>query len=442
MIAPVLIGGLIIAGGIALRTWLRGPLLQQAQYPDEPWMWRKNWRDKHIRLNHRGPTIAVLALIACSLLYFISLLVSFAEGALQRQTYWFPIGVGIALFFGIRLYCVNRKWRHSELRLGTLPGVIGGPFQAAILLREHFPEGTPFRVTLTCEQSTWSTGSEDHNSGIHTKTLWQEDVVVDKQLDSGCPDRIALPVYFAIPYDCEPAMPAPVRKDFRATKITWWLSVRLKNQNDMRSIRFDVPVFKTADSSKKYREDPEVMETFAEVVTPEAALQNLVYRSETLRGDVERLHFSLFRWDFVLFLATLCLLSATGLIAAIWFAHPWPLKLIASIVPAGLFVPGAVFLVEMLLWRSSITIDADKLKIEAGYLGRLTTLELSRSEVSGLETEVEFTTQASDFRRLRLRTKGGELITIVKRIHGRQEADAVLNWMAQRMGITRRQRRT
>lgn len=48
----------------------------------------------------------------------------------------------------LRILWINRHWSRSELRLSTLPGVVGGPFAGVAILHQTFPAGNVIEVNL------------------------------------------------------------------------------------------------------------------------------------------------------------------------------------------------------------------------------------------------------------------------------------------------------
>ncbi len=452
----VSLGGLIFAGGRSALAAKKEAKRLKELYHDRPWMRNKQWAEGRIQTDHHKVTVffgvALICLVAMLLVCLRALLLT----PQADRSYWFVIALLVVIFVVIRCYQLNRKWRRSELRLGTIPGIIGGPLDAALILNDSFPEGTPFRVALKCEHLTWS--FEGDSASHASKTLWQNDVVVDRFLETGIPRKTGIPVYFAIPFDCVPTTTDDRTEQIEGSAIQWLLEIKRDDNADFRSVQFEVPVFVTENSSPDYEEETNVLRQYSPAVTAESVLASMIYRRELVAGG-ERLVFSLRRWGFVLVAFVISLLCAVLLVAGISWLSPWPLVLIAALVPASLLAICVLAAFEMLLWRAVVTIRRDLVEVTAGYPGWTKRLSLTREDALVKEPGVEFITTHSDFRYIQIQSAAAAaareayfaaiendeevdeslgpppevLVTIIKRIPGRQAAEAVRNWLADRI---------
>ncbi len=104
----------------------------------------------------------------------------------------------------------------------------------------------------------------------------------------------------------------------------------------------------------------------------------------------------------------------------------------------------------MIFWQSEILIRDDTLDITAGYLFFAKRVSLPRRLAIVLESQVEFATAVSDFRRIQIGLKlpgGGKTTeqdgqkntslapqkTVIKRLPGRQRAEIVRRWLAEQI---------
>ena len=458
VVVHFVLGSYAIVGGRALIMAKQEESQLRERYHDRPWLRNKQWAQGYIRNDDRM-TMVLFCLASVSLLALLAINVRMIiEAPPADRHYWFAVVLVVTIYVLIRGYLLNRKWRASELRLGTIPGIIGGPLEAVVILNESFVEGTPFRLTLTCEQIQWRRNStsaisygsrDDESTEIVSEKVWQDDQVVDKFIDTGIPGTTGIPVYFAVPFDSDPTTVDDIERDGNLYSTRWSLKVTRDDTNDFRSVQFHVPVFLTAESSPDYQEDTALLRPYAEIVTAESILARIRYRSETLADGV-RLEFSLRRWDLIITGFALSLLSGVGLVAAWAFLNPWVLCLIASIVPAGTFVASTLGIWEMIFWQSEILIRDDTLDITAGYLFFAKRVSLPRRLAIVLESQVEFATAVSDFRRIQIGLKlpgGGKTTeqdgqkntslapqkTVIKRLPGRQRAEIVRRWLAEQI---------
>lgn len=436
---PTFLGLLMIVGLGALLSFDKQSEAGERAFPDEPWMWRPMWAAKHIRLSNRGGWI----FLAIAWLFYlaVALPMGLAMAAIKLSTpiYVFLGAFALILFAITRISWINRKWNRSELKLGTLPGIIGGPFSGVVVLAEHFPQGTPFRVTLQCELMRSSTGRSGGGSHSHTETLWQQQRVVDRSIDAGRPDAIALPVYFAIPFDSEPTGFDTIRRGawyapgprVRRT-VRWWLSITPKDETDVRNAKFEVPVFKTAASSPDYREDESLVEPYLEKPAAESVLATIPHRIESIPGG-RRICFHVCQWQACVFLVGLGAASAYGLWAAIWYARPLPLTAIAALLPGALLVIAVSSLFEMLFWGSRLDVYEDRVEASAGFTGYKRTVSWQRGRMPGLECVEDFRKASGSWWRIQVDVGAAGKATLVKRLDGRQDAESVRAWLQEQL---------
>jgi Protein of unknown function (DUF3592) len=394
------------------------------RYPSEPWMWRKDWASKRILA---GTVRTTWILWAVAAFYFLVVLpLGYAIVYEWGRTVWsIPSGVLIlGAWVMVRLIWLNWKNRgfsRAELRLGTLPGVLGGPFAGVVLLRSRFPDGTAFRVQLSCVRIIYR-----RESGDPEEVLWSDTVTVDKPLAADEPNTTAIPVYFAVPYDARPTDPGEARQ------IRWRLKVSREGGNVGHHSQFEVPVFRTAESSRDYREERGVLERHAVTIDPESVLAKSRCRVEPL-PDGERFHFTYFRLDAFLVGLVLSIGSAVGVWAVFYFGAPW----LVALFPGAVLV-GFIWVVsEMLLWGCYLEIGKSGVTVTSGYAGRRKSRTLPLKAVAGLECEPELQMRDVTWYRVQLRATDGEQFTLVRRLDGRQEAEAVAAWLSGRLGIPR-----
>src|SRR5262245_8726892 len=257
------------------------------------------------------------------------------------------------------------------------------------------------------------------------EALWSDTVTVDTPLTADEPNSTAIPVYFAVPYDARPTDPTEARQ------IRWRLKVSREKGDVGHHAQFEVPVFRTAESSSDYHEERGVLERHAVAIDPEAALGKARYRIEPL-PDGERFHFTYFRLDAFLVGLGLAIASAVGIWAVFYFGAPW----LVALFPAAVMVGFVLVTSEMFLWGCYVETGKAGLKVTTGYAGRRNSRTLVWDEVAGLEYEPELHMRDVTWYRVQLRAADGELFTMVRRLDGRQEAEAVAKWLGARLGIT------
>ena len=140
--------------------------------------------------------------------------------------------VGLVALLVLRMIWQSRQWNRAELRISTLPGVIGGPFAGAVILQQTFPPGTIFDVNLKCEMSV----TTRHNNKSETKRvdLWSSTIHIQEPLKGGPAGTTALPVNFAIPFN---AAPTGLRGN---DTVRWALSVQKKEEVSTGGASFEI----------------------------------------------------------------------------------------------------------------------------------------------------------------------------------------------------------
>jgi hypothetical protein len=429
--APIF-GGLIIIFllQMAIRYW-KDLAKRQAEFPEQPWMWRKDWADQHIKLSSRGAIIGLTIAWLFFLLIATPAAVWLAEQKNPKVVYIF-LGVFALMLLGFtRMLWVGRRWHQSELKLAANPGVLGGPISGVILLKDVFDAGTVFRTKIKCEQTRQSSGKND---STRTDVLWQDEKLLDRVLESE-PGSSAIPFDFAIPFGCIPTSEKPIRRkrnlmSTQTIRVTnrWYVEVSIRDDL-INSVRFEVPVFKTADSSPSYKADATLLEDYLHKPDAIKVLTKLRYRDQS-DGHLHRYSFYLFRGDIFWTLVVMVLLIGVGLFFNFKYVSIPPAIYIAIIpVLIGLAMIYGMF--QMLFWKSSVTIADDEVTIETGYAGfrRRGTFPRSIKPVLLVEQEHKTQNNAPPVFCIRVSREGGKPLDLVLHIDSRQDADAVRNWI-------------
>src|SRR5262249_37336262 len=137
----------------------------------------------------------------------------------------------------------QRKFGESTLLLASTPGVIGGQLAGVIRIPKQVAADDGFRITLNCLD--WV----DTGNGRSEQSLWQDEQLVTEPM-RGDGEGMAIPVLFAIPFDCrETAQPD------QTGGVHWRLEIAARVPGVDYLAKFDVPVFKTAESRADFKLD-------------------------------------------------------------------------------------------------------------------------------------------------------------------------------------------
>jgi hypothetical protein len=436
---------------------LREGLLKHSH---DPWMINPAWSSGRIQLSNRR---SVVGLAVASTVYLL-LAVPLSISSPDRITRWLVVLAGLALCTVAQTCRSRRRWNRAELRLGTLPGVLGGPFTGVVVLQEGFPTDTVFEVTLKCVAGTKRTDSATYSmDSTEGKAVWSSAVKIDKTLTSDQPDRTAIPVSFAVPFDC---LPTTIETPVGERTIRWKLSVDVKSPGRYGGCVFEVPVFKTAASNKTFRPDESSIARYYQQVDPAPALA----RRQTIRiqhvDGSQRWGFSTYESSALVFFLGMTAVSAAVLTASLHWLRPWPITVFVGVF-SGLFTGiGLYHLFEILTWSATIVARPDELTATCGLPGWRRSVTMPRDKrtqlkcrldfrrangetwcidlqppprvievVGGVEQEryataEEIASDPDDLDIFELRP-----LLIVKRLNGQQEADAVRKTLADDLGI-------
>ncbi|HEY8240945.1 MAG TPA: hypothetical protein VIH35_05835 [Kiritimatiellia bacterium] len=151
--------------------------------------------------------------------------------------------------------------------MAAVPGVIGGRVAGVVSVPRDVQPAGGFIVTLDCLE-TVTTGSGKDRSTTD-RTVWQDSHAMKAEAMRTDPMFQALPVLFAPPYDLPSANP-----EAGNGKITWRLEVKADIPGVDYLAHFDLPVFKTADSSPEFKLDAAAMAKYELKQDPAEILQS------------------------------------------------------------------------------------------------------------------------------------------------------------------------
>lgn len=241
-----LIFGLVGIGGmIGLVVGARKARVEQAtatENPEEPWLWRDDWREGVIQASSAYTFMGMLTFAA--LWNFVSWSAGLAMYfSADRPPWWVMlIVVGFVLIGATMIAAAGvsfvrwRRFPEATFRMATTPGVVGGQLAGVVVVpRRVRPQGG-FRATLT------STRVERSGEDTTRKVLWQDERVIVRTLDGGDMVRTSVPVAFTIPSDARPSDP------HADDPIEWTLNVAADLPGPNLDFAFEVPVFRTEES--------------------------------------------------------------------------------------------------------------------------------------------------------------------------------------------------
>ena len=397
------------------------------EHPDKPWLIRPDWASGRMRLSNRAEfwTISIFALV-----YLVIVLPGAMVLAQNNAAAWFIYTVaglmGMVVLVMVRLAWKNRKWNRSELEILTLPGIIGGPFEAVAYIPEAASVQTKYLVRLECLQA-FRSAAVSKGPEQACKILWFKEVDLVRGLSGGNQGALTLPISIGIDYDCLPTDPSQRR--------FWRLSISPKELIQSRKSVFEVPVFRTELSDPHYVHDEAPLLPLVEKIEPEKVLQNLGCIPESIAGGGRRYRFSIYHWEGVVFMG-LVLAICIGLHIASWWIAAWTAKWIALAI-TGLACFGALNgLAKVLYWHSTLDFYPNRINLSAGLKFWDRQVQWERGEIMDVDYPraknrlVHSQGQPMETWEIEIRTdNGARPLVVIHRIRGRTESENLRAWL-------------
>ena len=411
--------GLIAAGRSGQKEEQKKQQLQSA-HPDAPWMWREDWAAGHISSSARTSTAAAWGFaifwnfMSTPLLFVLPGKWTQSRAALIFLI--FPV-VGVFLLVrAIRLSMELRKFGGSDFVMSSIPGVVGGKLSGSIYAA--FDPRSPRSVTLklTCLHRVAS-GSGDDRSVLEN-ILWRDERTLEVGEAEAGPSGSRIPVLFRIPSD---ATETSISNMDNA--ILWKLDVHADMPGLDYAAQFDVPIFRTKDSS--------LSEDQAQTVEPP---QNSRIRVQPTAGGTEFI-FPAARNPGVAASVTLLFL--------IWSAGTWFFasflgpSVIVSIYIAFFLIGDIVLLLAVIMmWFVSdrVAIEAGRVTIRRGFLGITWSRRIACADVSDLKLNVGLQTgggSGTPYYDIQLICRDGRKRTAGRQIRNKREAVWLMNQIKQ-----------
>ena len=237
--------GFIVAGFRGFGRQKQTDRLEE-ENPDEPWLWRKEWAEGRITGGSRATMIFAWIFAGFWNLISWTLAIGIVPAALNEGelaalfVLIFPLVGALLLTWAIVATLRYRRYGISVFRMATVPGVIGRTLRGVIILPSRVRPVDGFDVKLTCVRRI-TTGS-GKNRSTSERILWQEERSIRDSSQVGA-TATAIPVTFVIPDDAEESSPRS-----SDDQIVWRLEAEASVPGIDYSARFEVPVFRTAES--------------------------------------------------------------------------------------------------------------------------------------------------------------------------------------------------
>lgn len=424
-------------GLIGVAIWggkkIKRKELRKQLHPGEPWLCRDDWANKRIRSSRWGP-----ALMMAGFAFFWNALSWAAAAAFffgdKEMPAWakaiclgFP-AIGL-LLLGTAIYLVIGAWRWgvSELEMAAVPGVLGGRVAGVIYAPAGLEVADRFLLTLTCfEKKTRSTSD---GTETYDEPIWQADQEIIQTLGGGHANKTIVPVSFYVPYDQHPT-------DSEAG-FSWKLEAKAEVPGIDYHAEFEVPIFKTDDSSPDPPEKNALLTEFAAPQSFESALaraggrllSETSSRCEVLFPMGRNLGLALGITVFTI--VWVCV--SVGLLysdAPIVFRIVFPLSSLA------------ILAITVWLWleKTSLNFGTDGVEVQGGLLGMGKRRRFEQRDIRSLVVETSGTRSGSTvYQQVTLKTRDGETKKLVSGIARRSDAQTIATKIEEMLGIAKSQ---
>ena len=390
----------------------------QAACPDKPWMWRDDWAAGHMSSSNKTVLafswgFAVLWNLVSSPLLLVIRNRPEKNYAVLIALLFPAIGL-LLLIRAIRYSLELRKFGVSDFVMSSVPGVIGGKLQGSIYAAFDPRSERTATVKLTCIHRT-VTGTGDDRS-VSELIQWQEEKEFGPGEIAPGPTGCIIPVVFRIPTDVPET---DIRNMDNA--IQWKLSVRADLPGLDYNAQFDVPVFRTSDSSNSIVSDPE---TIAPPVTTQVRIQ------ATPRGGTEFIFPAARNPRIAAILAVLVLFWTAWMavfiksIGSVWVIFP---SIILGVIDAFLLL-----FTLMCFVSERIIIEPENITIRRSLLGISWLRTVPSSDVSDLKLAVGMQTggaEGTPYYDIQLICRDGRKRDVGSQIRNKREAAWLMNQM-------------
>ncbi len=398
----------------------------RAIHPNQPWLWRDDWAAGRIHSSTGADTRILLgvALVYLVVVLPLGLWILFENGG---AIWSLPGGTLIVLGWGafnMARQSLQKSRRHdaAEFQLAGATGVIGGPLAGVAVLRMAPSDDAQFRVSLECIELRHGGGEEE---GISEVVLWRDSTVIVKTLPTNLPRTTAVPVYFAIPFNSQPSQTET------GASIVWRLKVGPEGQAGLQGYAmFETPVFRTPESSRKYKGDPALMQQYeAKAADLTTVLKNAGCHIARLPDGGELIRFSLIR-KLILFAGVAILLAcaiAIALILKFLYFFGW------AIFPGVFGVAVLLGVTEMLLWQCRIEVRPESIQLTSGLAGFRKQRSFARDEELELLAGTEFAMREKTWYAVYLSAADGQRFLVAKRLPSQREAEMLAAWLQEKL---------
>jgi hypothetical protein len=403
----------------------------QASHPEEPWLWRRDWASG--RIDDSGRENVLAAWIIATLWNLVSLPGAYfgVRAALHEGkpaaflAVLFPLAGAWLLGRAVLTTLRYRRYGISRLELSTIPGVIGHSLAGSVRTTIPIQPAEGFQLTLTCIRRV--TTRSGKSSSTSENILWQEERRVrGEQSRDFAGMGASIPVSFALPPDAVAS-----DADNPSNRVLWRLDVTASVPGVDYESSFEVPVFRTPAS-----EQPPSAE--AERLLSETSPVRAYHQPADSRIQVTTNR----RGTEIVFPAARNPGPATGLTVfmLIWWATVGVqlylrAPIIFPIVTALFGLLLMIFVLDVWLKVSRVTIDAGVVTVASGYLQPGRERTIAGGEIATVAAEIGMQSGKTLYYDIIIRRKNGKKVAAGRSVRDKREAEWLAAMMKKSLGI-------
>ena len=398
-----------------------GPPGDPAAVTEQPWLRKKKWRTGVIKGESMKAFWVILGFAAVWNAVSISMVVQAWDQVFDPSNriallaLVFPL-VGLFLCMWVVVISLRLlKFGRSQFVMESMPGVIGGRLAGTIRVNRRIEPGHGVRLRLSCIES--KTTGRGKSSDTHKHVLHQEERVVAREQLSGNGSRTEIPVLFGIPYGVRPSGSPDSR-----THVFWHLEVTAELPRLDYRTTFEVPVFRTEESSPTFQLDNPAMSPGGRENEIDVLLREQGLRRESRVGGVV-FECPMLRSPFQ---GIVLLAAGSGFMAVPYFMVPereWVLSVVFGLLGVFIFWWG----LDHLFWCSRIEFRKGLVRLRHGLLGCRRT-DIPEADVARVSVRKSSQSGHTAYYSVRFHlnaSKGGRKITVAKRITGQNVAQGL-----------------
>ncbi len=403
------------------------------KYEHAPWLADKQWAIGRISCSN-GKSVLFAWLFALAWNAISSPMLFYLPQELRQGNRAILVGLVFPLIGAVILAGAihsTLRWRRfggSQFEMASVPGVIGGFLRGKIhtSITATVPEGV--RLTLACINRRIS-GSGKHRSA-HERVLWQKEVLVEPSKLHPGPSGLLIPVEFSIPFDCTPTDRSNARNS-----IHWRLSATANLPGVDYSSSFEVPVFKTADSSSRIAADVAAETSHDDGMPPSQSLSRGITLDRDSSGALA-VTFGAARNIG----AGLALTAFTAIFAGAAIV-PWKLGLpfIFPLVFGFFDLVLMAALVHVWLFSSHVIVRTDEVHVWRGVLGIGRRHRIPKGEIARIRAGIGMHSGSQSSRPyydIQIEQRSGRRLTIASSIRSKREAEYIAFEVSRELGLS------